>query len=92
MDGMRGSDLEAAKLFNRPGNTINSVFRDFPAEFTKWAYTQKKVMDPDLKDKNEIYLEMNKTWGVGTALRALGVSDTATEKGGKIDCQILTHG
>jgi hypothetical protein len=89
---MRGSDLEAAKLFNRPGNTIDSVFRDFPAEFIKWGYTQKRVTNPDLKGKNEIYLEMDKTWGVGTALRALRVSDTAVEKGGKIDCQMLTHG
>jgi hypothetical protein len=68
VNGMRGSDLEAARLFNRPGNTIDSVFRDFPAEFTKWGYTQKKLTDPHLKEKNEIYLEMDKTWGVETAL------------------------
>jgi hypothetical protein len=72
------SDSAAGQLLNPPQSSVASRFTDFPNEFRRWYYTFKDTerSGPDISD-------FDAGWGIKPALRALGVSDQSTTRGGR---------
>ena len=77
------NDRVAGSMFTPP---TNSVARDFSwNQMMQWDYVAYRV------DAYTRYFD-SPQWGVGDALRALRVSDKATEEGGKIEVLRIHHG
>ncbi|KAF2870512.1 hypothetical protein BDV95DRAFT_607678 [Massariosphaeria phaeospora] len=87
LDAIDGSDSAAAQLFKDGPGSVQSRFTSFPDEFKKWYYFVH-----DAARLNQAYKELDKFWGIGDALRGMGVSDKAKEDGGKFHVYLATHG
>lgn len=83
--GMSSSDKDAGALLDPPQNTAQSRFTRFPDEFKRWYYTFKDTerSGPDVGDFA--------AWGIQPALKALGVSDQSTGRGGRNKVLSVEH-
>lgn len=84
MEAMYGTDAEAGQLMSPPRFSAQSVWKNFPDDLLKLGYQSN-----DADGSN--WAELDREWGVGDALRGLGVNDKATSKGGNNQLLYFTH-
>lgn len=82
VDAMRVSDYEAGQLYNPPKTSAQSSLMSYD-DFTGWGWNANEVDGNNFTDIDSGQKQPDPGWGIGIALRGLGVSDKIKAQGGK---------
>ncbi|KAL1600767.1 hypothetical protein SLS60_007155 [Paraconiothyrium brasiliense] len=82
VDAMRTSDQEAGKLYSPAKSSVQSSLMSFD-DFTSWGWNANEINAGNLSDFDGGQQKPDPGWGIGHALRELGVSDKIKAQGGK---------
>lgn len=84
---MLGTAQDAGNLYSPSRATSQSPIQDIIQALKMWGWAAYNGVEV-----NSLYRGFDDFFGIGNALRALGYSDTTTDRGGKWVVKYLSHG
>lgn len=82
VDAMRVSDHDAGQLYSPIKDSVQSTLTNFD-DFTSWGWNANELNGSNFTDIDGGQKQPDPGWGIGHALRELGVSDKIKGQGGK---------
>ncbi|KAF2450009.1 hypothetical protein P171DRAFT_469888 [Karstenula rhodostoma CBS 690.94] len=91
VDAMRVSDYDAGQLYSPTKTSAQSSLMKYE-DFTSWGWNANEVNGGNFTDLDGGQKQPDPGWGIGKALRDLGVSDKIKAQGGKNVIIDAVHG
>jgi hypothetical protein len=91
VDAMRVSDHDAGQLYSPFRTSVQSTLMNFD-DFTGWGWNAKEDNGENFTDFDGGQKQPVSGWGIGKALRELGVSDKIKTQGGRNVIIDVVHG
>lgn len=91
-DAIRDSEEVAGQLYNPTKDSLQSILMSYESDFQGWGWNSDEIVGANFTDIDGGKKEPDPGWGIGDALRALGVSDKIVSQGGKNHVVDAIHG